>query len=175
MKIKMYGIIGLAAGLFFMACKDKSPGDKLTDFVKQSGNRLTQKTETEGAVVVSQFVPDKLEEENTSPVYRFLVTVQSPPEITTDSILYFFNYHSGDYFRLVAGTDTLRPVLSERMANGRRDLHQFTVLFDRAAITRSTDSLEVLFIGNKLFRENLLFRYALTDIKNATKTLYGYE
>lgn len=163
------------AGLLIVACKGKTAQEKRAAYITKPGNGLTWKTEAAGNAVVSQFVPDKQDMGNGSNAYRFLVTVQSRPNITTDSILYDFNYHSADFFRLLAGTDTLQPVLSERMANGRRDLHQFTVLFDRAGITKSPDSLTLLFTGNKLFEEKLLFRYALTDIKNATKTLYGYE
>lgn len=175
MRNKLVFIFGIGAWLLIAACKDNTEGSKLTDFVKDAGNRLTQKAEVSGNKVVSQFVPDKPEEGEGSDVYRFIITVQSSPEKTTDSILYFFNYKSAGYFRMVTGADTLHPVLSERMANGREDLHQFTVLFDRSGISGTSDSLEIIFLGNKLFADSLFFRYALTDIKNATKTLYGYE
>lgn len=164
MRIMLYGLF------FLMACKSKEKKDPLAAYVSKEENGLTKKIRSENIEITSQFVPEK--EDNN--LYKFMVYVSTTRERMTDSILYFFNYHSSDYFRLISGTDTLQPVLSERIANGKREINQFTVLFDNGS-KELQSPVSMVFLGNKLFKDSLAFHYELNDIKKASKSLYGYE
>ena len=169
---------GIGVLFFLFACKDGNKKDKLAVYVSKNENGLTKKITDGETEIITQFIPEKIEKPDTgnkNRVYKFMVYVNTKAESMTDSILYIFNYHSSDYFRLVSGNDTLKPVLSERIANGRREANQFTVLFDMEGKNKLADPLSLLFLGNKLFRDSLVFHYELKDLKKASKTLYGYE
>ncbi len=175
---KCVAIIILCVLFFLMACKGREKKDKLAMYVSKNENGLMKKLAAGESEIVSQFIPEEKQQPDTANenrVYRFMVNIYTKPEKTTDSILYFFNYRSSDYFRLVSGADTVRPVLSERIANGRKDIHQFTVLFEMEGINKEPDSMSLLFLGNQLFQDSLVFKYAIKDIKKASKSLYGYE
>ena len=161
----------LCCVLFFVACKGGDKKDKLASYVSKNENGLTKKISSGSTEIVSQLIPD----ESGGDLYKFMVYVNTTRDKMSDSVLYYFNYRSADYFRLVSGKDTLQPVLSERVANGRREINQFTVLFDMNGKEKLHDSFSLVFLGNKLFSDSLAFHYALTDIKKASKSLYGYE
>jgi hypothetical protein len=164
MRIMLCGLV------FLVACKSEKKKDPLAEYVSKEENGLTRKIRSENIEIVSQLIPEK--EDNN--VYKFMVYVNTTPEKMTDSVLYFFNYKSSDYFRLISGADTLQPVLSERIANGRRESNQFTVLFDMNG-KELQSPVSMVFLGNKLFQDSLAFHYELNDIKKASKSLYGYE
>lgn len=101
--------------------------------------------------------------------------MKTRPEQMNDSLLYLFNYHSADLFRLVSSSDTIRPVLSERVANGRSDKHEFTVVFDIENSKVNKSDLSFLILSNNLFQKDLVFDYKYNDITKASKLLYGYD
>jgi hypothetical protein len=169
-------VIALLTAIFFIACTETPEKDKLAGYVTKEKNGLSRKLRADSNDVVCQLIPENEKDSSgTNHVYRFMVSVYSKPEKSTDSVMYFFNYHAAEYFRLVNGSDTILPVLGERMANGRRDIHQFTVVFDLEKKLQQADSVSLLFNGNRLFTDSLVFRYAVNDILKASKSLYGYE
>lgn len=171
-----YGLIAFGMFCCMASCRQTSGKDKLVGYVTKEEHGLSRKTMADSNQVVCQLVPEKRSDSaSTGNVYRFMVSVYSTPAKSTDSVMYFFNYHAQEYFRLVTGADTIRPVLGERMANGRRDIHQFTVVFDLGQTPPAADSVSLLFNGNRLFTDSLVFRYAVNDILKASKSLYGYE
>lgn len=168
----------LSGMLSLAGCKRNEKQDPLASYVSKEENGLIKRTMVNNDEVVSQLVPEKkenLQDNQENQVYRFMVHVNTKPEKMTDSILYHFNYRSSDYFRLISGTDTALPVLSERVASGRREAHQFTVVFDMSGIQKAKNDISLLFLGNPLFQDSLLFNYREEDIKRASKSLYGYE
>ena len=89
--------------------------------------------------------------------------------------MYVLNYHSADLFALVLGEDTIKPVLSERIANGRRDLNQFTVLFDVEKKVKIDSTINLIIRKNDLLQQEVVFSFTNTNLKKALKQLYGYD
>jgi hypothetical protein len=164
--------------LFFVSCKSKTDLNSVASYVSRAENGLTKKMLIDSCEVTCQLVPGKLNEsaKDDNPL-EYKLYINSKSIEITDSILYQFNYHSGEMFGLTMGTDTLKPLLSERVANGRKDMHQFTILFPSPGkqIVASKASFSFLLYKNDLFKNDHSIEYHYSDIIKASKTLYGYD
>ena len=167
--------LSLACLLFIAACSSTEKKDKLAGYVGAPENGLTKKQLADSNEVVCQLVPQQKPEKGSGNVYKFNVYMKTKPEQMNDSLLYQFNYHSTDIFRLVSNGDTIRPVLSERVANGRSDKHEFTVVFDIENSKVNKSDLSFMILSNNLFQKDLVFDYKYNDITKASKLLYGYD
>lgn len=140
-------------------------------YVSNPENGLTRKQVADNNEIVCQLVPQ--EEGGTDSndgTYKFTVYINTVKEKVSDSLFYLFSYHSTQLFALVAGADTLKPVLSERIANGRRDVNQFTVVF--ALQKKKEEEQSDLFFmvrSNALFPKEIIMKYESKDIKKAFK------
>jgi hypothetical protein len=78
---------------------------------------------------------------------------------------------------MISEGDTLSPVLSERMMNGRTDLHLFTVLFepDLALAFSKKSNLRFLLYPNRIIRDTTEFVFESKDIIKASKILYDHD
>ena len=137
---------------------------------------LTKKIRVDSNEIVCQLVPELNEnEKNLSNVFKFNIYLNTKPSKISDSTLYVLNYHSADLFALVLGEDTIKPVLSERIANGRRDLNQFTVLFDVEKKVKIDSTINLIIRKNDLLQQEVVFSFTNTNLKKALKQLYGYD
>lgn len=175
-RLKIVACASLACLLFITACNRAEKKDKLAGYVGAPENGLTKKQMADSNEVVCQLVPqERASKEDKGTVYKFTVYMKTRADQMNDSLLYLFNYHSADIFRLVSNGDTIKPVLSERVANGRSDKHEFTVVFDIENSKVNKSDLSFLMLHNNLFQNDLVFDYKYNDITKASKLLYGYD
>lgn len=163
--------------LLMASCKTQSEQEKLAAYVSGKENGLTKKQVMGDNEIVCQFVPVKKEGKEsggTGQLYRFMVYLNSKTLKMTDSLMYKFNYHSAELFHLVSGADTLKPVLSERIMNGRTDRNEFEVFFEPVG-DPSNEVLKFLVDSNAITGSNIAFDYKYNDITKALKNLYGYD
>ena len=133
-------------------------------------NGLTKQKSFGTKTVIGQYIP--AEDGRNNEEHRFRIWIKNDKDESNDSLLYQFNYHSSGMFRLVVGKDTLEPLLSERIANGRSDLHEFTVLFPNSQQkVETTAEIDLLVLKNNLFTSNIDFRYRYKDITKASKKI----
>lgn len=164
--------IGLCAAVCLGACAaEKTEQQKLAGYVSKESNGLAQKKQGGAADVTCQYIPEKTAETTAS---KFVVYIDTKTAAVDDSLMYLFNYQSAGLFRLVSAGDTLKPVLSERIANGKRDLHQFTVVFDNGKPV-SPGGISLIVNSNPVFKNDLVFDYKYDDITKAQKKLYDYD
>lgn len=163
--------------LFFLmlsSCNNE-PGKKgLAKYIGSAENGLTKKIEIEKGSIVCQLIPEFKEGQKhieSSELLHFNVYINTAKELVTDSIYYKFGYHSKEMFRAVIGKDTLTPVLSELMANGRRDKNQFTVLFE-PSIMKAKDSLIFIINKTELIKQDTKIKFYNNDINKAYKNIY---
>jgi hypothetical protein len=174
MKLSFFYLVVLCA-FFFGRCSNSSI-ENPAQYTGNPKNGLIKEQIVDSNKVWCQLIPDKREEgQANGENYRFRVYIKCPPEASTDSVLYNFNYGSDQLFNLVVAKDTLYPVLSERVANGRRDMHEFTVVFNSAHHEKESDNLTLLVHKNDLITKDLFFEYRYNDLTKALKTLYGYD
>lgn len=159
---------------FLTGCGSSAPQNP-AQYTGNPKNGLTKEQVVDSNKVWCQLIPDKREDQaEGSEVYRFRVYIKNAPEAVTDSLLYDFNYNSEALFNLIVAEDTLHPVLSERVANGRKDMHEFTVMFNTSH-EQHPDNLTLLIQKNELISKDLHFEYRYNDLTKALKTLYGYD
>lgn len=184
MMINMSKAAGLLlAGLVccFFSCsnqKDEGP-TKEASYATDAKNGLIKKSSFGEVKVTCQYIPDGPlinQGEDVKPI-KFYLSVNTGTEELKDSVMYDFNYRSNLLFGLVSGSDTLMPVLSERMMNGRTDLHTFTVLFepDLASAFASKSKLSFLFYPNRVISDTNTFIFETKDIIKASKILYDHD
>ena len=167
-------LILLVASCFVMACSHNNSVKVVAGYVSDPENGLTKQKSVGTKTIIGQFIP--AENYENCEEHRFRIWIKNDREESTDSLLYHFNYRSSDIFRLVVGKDTLEPLLSERIANGRSDLHEFTVLFPNTKRKMETTAeMDLLVLKNQLFTSNIDFRYRYKDITKASKKLYGHD
>src|SRR5258708_7329155 len=118
-------LISFFACLVIAGCKTKTDLQKIASYVGDREHGLTKKTKTPDDDITCQLVPPHSNTAQSG--LRFLLYVNTGAQHIGDSILYQVNYGSAKMFHLVSGTDTLQPVLSERTATGRTDVHEFEV------------------------------------------------
>jgi hypothetical protein len=78
-------------------------------------------------------------------------------------------------FALVLDNDTIKPVLSERLANGRRDLNQFTVIFDVEKKINIDSNINLIIRKNDIVAQEAVFSFTNKNFNKALKQLYGYD
>jgi hypothetical protein len=173
---RMKLILWVSVVCFLISCKQTPKKEKLAVYVGDAQNGLTKKQLIDSNEVVSQLVPQEKDKQESGQVYKFIVYMKTDKAKTTDSVMYQLNYKSAEMFRLVAGADTLQPVLSERVANGKTDAHEFTVVFDMndAQVKRKND-VEFIINNSNPFQKAIVFDYTYNDITKASKLLYGYD
>ena len=159
--------------LQLVKCKTNNK-ENLAAYVGNLENGLTKKIRVDSNDIVCQLVPEfNVDDKSGANVFKFNIYLNTKPNKINDSTLYRLNYHSVDIFALALGEDTLRPVLSERLANGRRDLNQFTVVFDT---DKKTDSdINLIIRENDLLEHEAVFSFTNKNFKKALKQLYGYD
>jgi hypothetical protein len=163
----------ICAILALAQCKKGKKENRLADYVTNPHNGLSQKQQVDSNDILCQLIPEK-NSGATGNLYRFMIVMKTRPGQISDSAYYFFNYRSAELFGLVENGDTLKPVLSERMANGRKDVHSFTVLFEsqqNPAAGQTGSGPQLVFRKNELVPQDLKFEYQYKDINKALKTL----
>lgn len=155
------------------ACRQPAANNKVATYIGNPQHGLSRQETVGDKRVVCQLLPG----EAGNGVYQFRVFIQQKAgEPATDSAMYFLNYRSAELFRLVSDRDTLLPSLCERMANGRCDAHEFTLLFESGKnMLGKGKNLQLLFLNNALTAKDLVFNYQSNDITKAIKKLYGYD
>jgi hypothetical protein len=175
-KASLIVAVFLVCILQLIKCKPNSKKENVAAYVGNVEKGLTKKMWVDSNDVVCQLVPElNVNEKSTSNVFKFNVYLNTKPNKINDSTLYILNYHSADLFALILGTDTIKPVLSERVANGRRDLNQFTVLFDVEKSVKIDSNINLMIRKNNLLEQETVFSFTNKNFKKALKQLYGYD
>src|SRR5690349_16401132 len=105
-KLKIVWCASIACLFFIASCNRAEKKDKLAGYVGAPENGLTKKQLADSNEIVCQLVPqERASKDDNGKVYKFNVYMKTSPEQMTDSLLYFFNYHSTDMFRLVSNND----------------------------------------------------------------------
>jgi hypothetical protein len=177
---RIFSFFFIAFSLFiltnFISCKPKENKEEVGAYVGNKEKGLSKKQTIDSNDILCQLIPDKIENEKKgSNFYKFNVYLNTKLSKMTDSTFYFFNYHSEDLFALVLGTDTIKPVLSERIANGRKDLNQFTVLFDIDKKVKIDSNINLIIRKNGILENGTSFSFSNNNFKKALKQLYGYD
>jgi hypothetical protein len=162
-------ILLLSVGFLFCACNEKTEMKDVAAYVGNPVNGLVKKEKADSTEITCQWVPDSA----ANAPWLFRVYLYSPEKVD-DSTLYKMNYKTQEIFALIHAGDTVRPVLAERIANGRRDQHEFTVVFDPVK-QDSAQTFSLLLVPNGLLRKNISFDFQYNDITKAQKKLYGYS
>jgi hypothetical protein len=161
--------------LFIAACRGQTSTADIARYVGDSANGLIKKDSAGDVQLTCILLPEEREEgHDSTDVVRFKITMTTEREKVTDSMMYYMNYRSPEMFRLVKGTDTLMPALSERMANGRKDIHEFTVIFDDGGRV-GKNNLWLLIDSGIMIPQQKTFAFTNKDITKAYKTLFAYE
>lgn len=177
----MYRIVISFLLLAFIVAGCRQQTESLTvqaaQYAGNAKNGLLQKGMLDSCPITCQYIPEPINAKQAagSRPFRFTVHVNSGTREINDSTLYELNYRGTELFRLVQGADTLKPVLCERMANGRTDMHLFTVLYVPQTALQPNQTLQFLFLPGKLFPVAGSMQFASNDIIQASKTLYGYD
>jgi hypothetical protein len=166
--IKGSCILLLSVGFLFCACNEKTEMKDVAAYVGNPVNGLVKKEKADSTEITCQWVPD-----SSNASWLFRVYMYSPEKVN-DSTLYKMNYKTQEIFALVHAGDTVRPVLAERVANGRRDQHEFTVVFDPVK-PDSVQTFSLLLAANGLVSKTISFDFQYNDITKAQKKLYGYS
>ncbi|HNP53169.1 MAG TPA: hypothetical protein PKK69_01070 [Ferruginibacter sp.] len=176
----MYKVIYFITLLAFLVAgcrqQNETPALQAAQYAGNVKNGLLQKGMLDSCPITCQYIPEPIDaKQAANRPYRFTIHINTGTREINDSTLYEMNYHATELFRLVQGSDTLKPVLCERMANGRTDMHLFTAVFVPSARLKPNQTLNILFLPGKLFPEMGLIQFASNDIIQASKTLYGYD
>jgi hypothetical protein len=161
-------LLSVLIGMFICACGHKTEMRDVAAYVGNPVNGLVKKEKADSTEITCQWVPD-----SSKTSWLFRVYMYSPEKVD-DSTLYKMNYKTQEIFALIHANDTARPVLAERVANGRRDQHEFTVVFDPVK-QDSAKTVSLLLAPNGLLRKNISFDFQYNDITKAQKKLYGYS
>ena len=154
-------------------CYSTTPEKKLAKYVGDPVNGLTRHATVDSNTITCQFIPAQSPDEE-GRACRFRIYLNSSQPASNDSVMYFLNYRSAGLFGLVSEGDTLSPLLSERVANGRTDRHEFTVVFP-ALPAKSDGQFQIVIHKNVLINSDVNFVYKHRDINKASKNIYGYD
>lgn len=125
--------------------------------------------------VVCQFIPQPTVSSDhglRDSVFEFRVFIDNPADVMNDSLFYDLSYQSTAMFSIIGAGDTLHPVMSERIVNGRKDQHEFTVLFTPSArLMIDKGPFSFVIRNHKLFKRDIQFQYQSNDITKASKTM----
>jgi hypothetical protein len=153
-----------------IACNNKSDMKDVAGYVKNPVNGLVKNEKIDSNEITCQWIPDSA----TNASWLFRVYIYTPEKIS-DSMLYKLNYQTMEMFRLLTVRDTVRPLLAERVANGLRDQHEFTVVFHPVKPDAAEQKFSLLIPANGLLPRDVSFEFQYKDITKAQKKLYGYS
>jgi hypothetical protein len=166
---------------FFLGCagkKDEGP-TKVMDYATKPVHGLLKKNVVGDVAFTCQYVPEGplLEKGINIRPMKFFLSINTGSALLQDSVMYDYNYRSATIIGMISEGDTLSPVLSERMMNGRTDLHLFTVLFepDLALAFSKKSNLRFLLYPNRIIRDTTEFVFESKDIIKASKILYDHD
>lgn len=157
---------------WMLSCKGDNKQNRIASYIGNPQNGLTKKMIVDSSEIFCQLIPDENEKKE---IYKFNIYINTKLNKMTDSVLYKFNYQSVQLFSLVSNKDTLRPVLSERIANGRRDINQFTVVFNTGEKPLQDTNIVLMIGKNELMEKAALFTFSNKTLIKALKQLYGHE
>jgi hypothetical protein len=177
--------IGIILLIFFLACKSETPEQQFRHFIDDPKNKITQKIAVGDVQVVTRFLPEsyrllmskqsvKEQEDN---YYHFSVKLdkQLPGKLDKEKLLYLAFDIQNDFALLVNGTDSLAPVICQKIENGISGNYEYMVVFEKG--DKYGDDDFTLVYNDKIFGIGTIdFVYKQKDIKKipelkAEKTL----
>jgi len=134
----------LVMGLLFMsACKQKSPEEKLKNFVEDPDNKITQRITVGDVGIITKYLPasyralageandsTKKEKEN---FYYFDVKFnkQSTDKLAKEKLLYLNFDMQNDFVLLVNNRDSIAPAICQKIENGTAGSYEYMIVFEK--------------------------------------------
>ncbi len=164
----------VAVLLFVVACKEKSPVEKLKSYVEDPDNKITQRITVGDVVVVTRFLPASYrslmnEEKDTMPgnedrFYYFDVKFNKNPadKPAKEKLLYLNFDMQNDFVLWVNNRDSIAPSICQKIENGTAGSYEYMVVFERGDAAWKSFTL---FYHDKIFNIGTLsFVYNEKDI-----------
>ena len=129
--------------LFILACKQKSPEEKLKNFVDDPDNNITQKITVGDVGVVTKFLPASYRslmgeekdsiQDNKERFYYFDVKFnkETTDKLAKEKLLYLNFDMQNDFVLLANNRDSVAPAICQKIENGTAGSYEYMVVFEK--------------------------------------------
>jgi hypothetical protein len=129
--------------LFISACKQKSPEEKLKNFVEDPDNKITQKITVGDVGIITKFLPASYrslmgEEKdsikgNKEQFYYFNVKFnrRATEKPAKEKLLYLNFDMQNDFVLLVNDRDSVPPAICQKIENGTTGSYEYMIVFEK--------------------------------------------
>lgn len=158
--------IHLSFLLLMAGCTQKSPRQRLVDFVNDPDNKITQSIQIGNTKIISKLLPYEyrnLNKNNTAEDHYtyFNIKIVSTKEKPAKEKLLYLDFDMQHDFLLLPRHDSIAPAICQRIENGKAGSYEYIIAFN----TEQSRTDFTLFYKDKMFGiGTVAFVYAQKDI-----------